>query len=42
MLTKFGRQLGCVEIIEDLSKRGITAGKRILEIEKEGKVCQKK
>jgi len=42
MLNKFGRQLECVEGVEDLSKRGITIGKRIIEIEKEEKAYQKK
>jgi hypothetical protein len=41
-LSKFGDHLKRVEELQDLSKRGINAGKRILEIEKEEKVNKKK
>ena len=41
MLAKFGDHLKCVEEVQELSKRGINAGKRIIEIEKEEKSNQK-
>lgn len=41
MLTKFGDHLKLVENVQELSKRGINAGKRIIEIEKEEKANQK-
>jgi hypothetical protein len=41
MLTKLGEHLKCVEEIQELPKRGINAGKRIIEIEKEKKANQK-
>lgn len=41
MLTKFGDHLRRVEEVQELSKRGINAGKRIIEIEKEEKDNQK-
>ncbi len=42
MLTKFGDQLKRVEEVQELSKRGINAGKRLIEIEKEEKDNQEK
>jgi hypothetical protein len=41
MLTKFGDHLKRVEEVQELSKRGINAGKRIIEIEKEEKANRK-
>lgn len=41
MLTKFGDHLKQVEEVQELSKRGINAGKRIIEIEKEEEANQK-
>lgn len=41
MLAKLGEHLKHVEEIQELSKRGINAGKRIIEIEKEEKANQK-
>ena len=41
-LTKFKDHLKHVEEIHELSKRGVNAGKRIIEIEKEEKLNQKK
>jgi CENP-B N-terminal DNA-binding domain len=41
MLTKLGEHLKHVEEVQELSKRGINAGKRIIEIEKEEKTNQK-
>ncbi len=41
MLTKFEDHLEQVEGVQELSKRGINAGKRIIEIEKEEKANQK-
>lgn len=41
MLTKLGDHLKQVEEFKELSKRGINAGKRIIEIEKEEKANQK-
>lgn len=41
MLTKFGDHLKRVEEVQELSKRGINAGKRIIQIEKEEKTNQK-
>jgi hypothetical protein len=41
-LTKFGDHLKYVEEIQELSKRGVNAGKRIIEIENEEKLSQKK
>lgn len=40
MLTKFGDHLKQVEEIEELSKKGVNAGKRIIEIEKEEEANQ--
>lgn len=41
MLTKLGDHLKRVDEVQELSKRGINAGKRIIEIEKEEKANQK-
>lgn len=41
-LIKFGEYLKHVEVVQELPKRGINAGKRIIEIEKEEKANQKK
>jgi len=41
VLTKFGDHLKHVEEFKELSKRGINAGKRIIEMEKEEKNNQK-
>jgi hypothetical protein len=41
-LNKFGDQLKKVDAIEELSKRGVNAGKRIIEIEKEERANLKK
>ena len=41
MLVRFGDHLNQVEEVQELSKRGVNAGKRIFEIEKEEKANQK-
>lgn len=41
MLNKFGDHLKRVGVVEELPKRGVNAGKRILEIEREEKANQK-
>lgn len=40
ILDKFGAHLNCVEGIQELSKRGVNAGKRLIKIEKEEKANQ--